>query len=232
MTGSLTKKRRGNGSASSKGQAGAPQFRYLSAVAGLGGARGVSQSFWRSVAGRGICSDQIELEGGQYTGLEPSSFLVGRARQQYSSAGRAFVEGNIYDLPFASRGILTPPTRSRSGIFLGDLRLAAFELGRVLKERGHFLDHLPPIRPPMPPEKSPYVETRVEGRRLEGLVRAPVVVGFPRHPLPSMTLAELTDSLGAAGLRGPGNGSVPAPRKWPADGGSSFQSEAKSFPAG
>ena len=33
--------------------------------------------------GQGICSDQIDLNGRNYTGLEPSQFLVDRAKQLY-----------------------------------------------------------------------------------------------------------------------------------------------------
>ncbi len=40
--------------------------------------------------GQGICSDKIELHNGSYTGVEPSLFLLNRAKQLYSSKNSFF----------------------------------------------------------------------------------------------------------------------------------------------
>jgi ubiquinone/menaquinone biosynthesis C-methylase UbiE len=49
--------------------------------------------------GQGICSEKIELGRCRYTGIEPSSYLLDRAKSLYSSMGRTFILGNAYGLP-------------------------------------------------------------------------------------------------------------------------------------
>ena len=41
--------------------------------------------------GQGICSDKIDLTQCRYTGIEPSSFLLDRAKQLYSQADKDFL---------------------------------------------------------------------------------------------------------------------------------------------
>lgn len=88
--------------------------------------------------GQGICSDKIDLRGRRYTGVEPSPFLLDRAKQLYRSENRKFVRGSAYELPFQDRTF--------DAVFsvavwhlLGDLQKATAEFGRALKEGGHFL---------------------------------------------------------------------------------------------
>lgn len=88
--------------------------------------------------GQGICCEKIELSQGRYTGIEPSPYLLDRAKQLYSSRDKTFLRGNAYDLPV--------PNRSFDAAFsilvwhlLMDLEKASSELSRVLAENGQFL---------------------------------------------------------------------------------------------
>jgi len=88
--------------------------------------------------GQGVCSEKINLAGKRYTGLEPSPFLLARARELYSADGRRFEQGNVYQMPF--------PNEAFDSVFsiavwhlLSDLQKATCELSRVLKSGGHFL---------------------------------------------------------------------------------------------
>lgn len=88
--------------------------------------------------GQGVCSEKMDLAGRRYTGLEPSPFLLARARELYSADGRRFEQGNVYQMPF--------PNESFDSVFsiavwhlLSDLQKATYELSRVLKSGGHFL---------------------------------------------------------------------------------------------
>lgn len=88
--------------------------------------------------GQGVCCEKIDLAGRRYTGLEPSPFLLARARELYSADGRRFEQGNVYQMPF--------PSEAFDAVFsiavwhlLSDLPKATCELSRVLKSGGHFL---------------------------------------------------------------------------------------------
>jgi SAM-dependent methyltransferase len=88
--------------------------------------------------GQGACSPPVSLAGWNYTGAEPSKFLLERAKELYANERRRFVEGNAYELPLADA--------SYDAVFsvlvwqlLGDLNLAAREMGRVLKPNSPFL---------------------------------------------------------------------------------------------
>lgn len=88
--------------------------------------------------GQGICSDDIDLNGRRYTGIEPSEVMVSRAKQLYLSENKNFLKANAYDLPF--------PAESFDAAFsvlvlhlLSDLDKSTYELSRVLRPGGHFL---------------------------------------------------------------------------------------------
>lgn len=117
--------------------------------------------------GQGICSDHIDLRNRNYVGLEPSPFLVDRARTLYSSDSRSFVTGDLYKLPFSAE--------SFDGVFsvavwhlLSDLDRAATELARVLRKDAQFL-----IITANPNAYSlwtdQYTEKRLDGVRFEGV---------------------------------------------------------------
>ncbi len=117
-------------------------------------------------SGQGICSDKIDLEGRHYTGLEPSPFLVDRAKQLYNFENRIFSLGNVYHMPFAD-GIFDAAFSVLLWHLLSDLNQAAAELSRVLKTNAHFL--IVTANPDAYPLwKEFYTDIKIDGRRLEG----------------------------------------------------------------
>jgi ubiquinone/menaquinone biosynthesis C-methylase UbiE len=119
--------------------------------------------------GQGICSEEIDLVGRSYTGVEPSRLMVNRAQELYQSGNRRFVEGNVYELPFADQ--------SFDGVFsilvwhlLSDLETATSELFRVLDLGGKF--HIITANPASYRTwKSFYKDVQVVGKRLEGTMQ-------------------------------------------------------------
>jgi ubiquinone/menaquinone biosynthesis C-methylase UbiE len=146
--------------------------------------------------GQGICSDKIDLNDRSYTGVEPSSVLLNRAKQLYPLEHRNFLLGNAYLLPLldnsfdAAFSILV-------WHLLSDLRLAAHELSRVLNKRGNFL-----IITANPAAysawKGLYSDLKLTGQRLEGTMQ---LGGAKSHDVLHLhTFDEIQDSLQNAGL--------------------------------
>ncbi|MBY0518591.1 MAG: class I SAM-dependent methyltransferase [Bacteriovoracaceae bacterium] len=87
-------------------------------------------------SGQGVCTEKLNLADREYTGVEPSSFLLTRAKELYPNY--QFINGNAYHLPFAEE--------SFDGVFsiavwhlLQDINQAHAELNRVLRKDGKFL---------------------------------------------------------------------------------------------
>lgn len=85
--------------------------------------------------GQGVCSTKIPVDT-LYTGIEPSPFLLKRARELYPS--EKILPGSAYKIPL--------DTGSVEGIFsiavwhlLSDAEKASQEISRVLRPGGHFL---------------------------------------------------------------------------------------------
>ena len=120
-------------------------------------------------AGQGICSAKIDLTDRKYVGVDPSSFLIERANQLYSSENQKFILGNAYELPFADQ--------SFDSVFsvavwhlLSDLKASAAELNRVLKRGGAF--HIITANPAgYSLWQNLYSEGKLDGVRFEGLIR-------------------------------------------------------------
>jgi SAM-dependent methyltransferase len=117
-------------------------------------------------SGQGICSDNIDLTGRQYIGVEPSAFLVDRANHLYRSENRSFKLGNAYSLP-ASDTVFDAAFSVLVFHLLEDLEKASSELSRVLRTNGHFL-----IITANPNAfslwKNMYHDPKVDGCRIEG----------------------------------------------------------------
>jgi len=149
-------------------------------------------------SGQGICSDKIDLNGRNYTGIEPSPHLVDRAKELYRRENRNFLLGNAYDLPF-SNGVFDAVFSVAVWHLLSDQQKAAEEFSRVLKANGHFL-----IITANPGAYSlwtdAYADTRLDGKRFEGktqLFDQPVT----HDVLYLHTLDEIMNSLQAAHLK-------------------------------
>ncbi len=148
-------------------------------------------------AGQGICSDNIDLAGRCYTGVDPSSFLIDRAKQLYSQKNRHFEMGNAYSLPFLDN-VFDSAFSVMVWHFLSNLQKASDELSRVLKPNGNFL-----IITANPESYNLwiglYTDIKIEGRRFEGKMQ---ILGRPAsHDILYLhTLTEITNSLYSAGL--------------------------------
>lgn len=148
-------------------------------------------------SGQGICSDRIDLNGRNYTGLEASPYLVERARQQYLQTNRRFIVGNVYTMPFDT-GTFDAAFSIAVWHLLSDLDRAAKELGRVLKNRGHFL-----IITANPNAyavwKGLYTNSKSDNRRFEGTIQIESKV-VSHDVLYLYTLEEILNSLENANL--------------------------------
>jgi len=88
--------------------------------------------------GQGICSKYLPLTNREYIGLEPSPFLLDRAKQLYADQNRSFLSGNAYALPFGP-GEFDAVFSVTVWHLISDLKKATEEMSRVLKPKGHFL---------------------------------------------------------------------------------------------
>jgi len=148
--------------------------------------------------GQGVCSDHIDLKARSYTGLEPSPFLLDRAKALYESNSRSFVAGEVFKIPFNAA--------SFDAVFsvavwhlLSDLNCAAAELARVLRKGGQFL--IITANPnAYPLWTDQYAEKTLEGVRFEGI---PCFNGTPisKDVLYLHSLDEILSSLLNAGLK-------------------------------
>lgn len=149
-------------------------------------------------AGQGICSDKIDLDGRNYTGLEPSPLLVDRANELYHHENRRFLLGNAYTLPF-SDGVFDAAFSVAVWHLLSDIQKAAIELSRVLKTNGHFL-----IITANPNAYSLwtdlYTDSKFDGRRFDGKVRHDDN-SVSHDVLYLHTFDEIVSSLQAASLK-------------------------------
>lgn len=88
--------------------------------------------------GSGQGRGSTEIDGyREYIGVEPSEFLVNRAREMYSAPNRSFMVGNAYALPVDSEffdGVVSV------NVFfhLANLETAVGEMSRALKHGGSF----------------------------------------------------------------------------------------------
>jgi len=88
--------------------------------------------------GSGQERGSTEIDGYEkYIGVEPSEFLVNRAKEMYSAPSRSFVVGNAYELPIGSESV--DGVVSVNVLFhIASLETAVTEMSRVLKHGGSF----------------------------------------------------------------------------------------------
>lgn len=146
--------------------------------------------------GQGICSEKIDLGKCRYTGVEPSPYLLDRAKSLYSSGNKTFLSGNAYNLPVMNQ--------SYSAAFsilvwhlLEDLEKAASELSRVLFEGGQFL--IITANPESYPAwMSLYPDAKITGKKLEGTMQ--LGDAQSRDVLYLYSFEEIKESFRMAGL--------------------------------
>jgi len=143
--------------------------------------------------GQGDCSRTIDLTGRIYVGIDPSPFLIERARELYASEYRHFQLGNVYALPFADTQ-LDSVFSVMVWHLLSDIRKASHEMSRVLRSGGHFL-----IVTALSEWAEFYTNVKTDGRRLEGdIVREGGSIDHDVLHLPSLN--EIVTSLNEANL--------------------------------
>ncbi len=146
--------------------------------------------------GQGICSEKIDLTKCKYTGVEPSPYLLNRAKQLYSSGEKTFLSGNAYDLPVTNRSFDAAFSILVWHLLI-DIEKAAFEISRVLADNGKFL-----IVTANPDAylawKSFYPDAKLTGKRLEGTM--PLGEALSRDVLYLHTFNELISSIQNVGL--------------------------------
>lgn len=146
--------------------------------------------------GQGVCSEKIDLNNSKYTGVEPSNFLLNRAKQLYLQPHRDFLLGSAYSLPLSDESF-DFAFSIMVWHLLSDLQTAALELGRVLTENGSFL--IVTANPDAYSAwKSFYPDAKIVGKKLEGTMQ--LGDGLSRDVLYLHTYEELKDSLQKAGL--------------------------------
>ena len=149
-------------------------------------------------SGQGICSIKIEMESCNYVGVNPSSFLIDRAKSLYCRANRKFVEGNVYHLPF-SESAFDAAFSIAVWHLLSDLDQATRELSRVLRPSGSFL--IITANPgAYPAWTEAYQDATSDGHRFEGRMKHPDN-SISQDVLYLHTLGEITDALKAADLQ-------------------------------
>jgi ubiquinone/menaquinone biosynthesis C-methylase UbiE len=146
--------------------------------------------------GQGVCSDKIDLKHSEYTGVEPSIFLLDRAKQLYPQPNREFIAGNAYALPISDKA-MDLAFSVMVWHLLSDLDKATSELSRVLIENASYL-----IITANPDAysawKAFYPDAKLDGKRLEGTMQMGETLSH--DVLYLHTFDELRDSFHKAGL--------------------------------
>jgi len=89
-------------------------------------------------AGQGGCANVVQRSDARYIGVEPSKYLVERAKEINSKEGREFIIGNAYELPIPTESV-DAALSVNVWFHLADLHTASRELSRVLTHGGKFL---------------------------------------------------------------------------------------------
>jgi ubiquinone/menaquinone biosynthesis C-methylase UbiE len=88
--------------------------------------------------GQGICSENVDLSSTAYIGVDPSLFLIERAKQIYNKPNCTFVVGNAYSLPIEDNSV-DAAFSITVWFHLENLSKASEELSRVLSDGGRFM---------------------------------------------------------------------------------------------
>lgn len=121
-------------------------------------------------AGQGRGSTEIHGYG-KYIGVEPSPFLVDRAKELYSAPDREFVIGNAYEVPVddaSADGVI-----SVNVLFhLANIEKAIEEMARVLKTNGSFFLNTA-NNDSLEIWKKAYTDLIVDEKKMQGRLRVP-----------------------------------------------------------
>ncbi|MBI4114937.1 MAG: class I SAM-dependent methyltransferase [Candidatus Niyogibacteria bacterium] len=88
-------------------------------------------------SGQGVCSSKINFRQNKYIGIEPSRWLLARARALYGHKRRKFLGGDAYSLPLRSKSA-DAAFSINVWFHLKNIKKACSELRRILKPLGEF----------------------------------------------------------------------------------------------
>jgi len=147
--------------------------------------------------GQGVCSEKLMSRECSYVGVDPSTFLIDRAKKLYQQPNKNFIVGNAYSLPFEDE-VFDAAISIALWHLLEDKFKASLELSRILRNRGAFL--IATANPECYDDWTKNYESFSKtGQKLEGKSRSEEgsvsVDTFYLH-----TLEEITTSLQRAGL--------------------------------
>lgn len=122
--------------------------------------------------GSGQGRGSAEIDGyGKYIGVEPSEFLVNRAKEIYSAPNRNFMVGNAYELPIES-GSMDGVISVNVLFHLANLEKAIEEMSRVLKAGASFFVNTA-SNDSVEVWKSLYTDLEVGKTMMQGKIRLP-----------------------------------------------------------
>ncbi len=122
-------------------------------------------------SGQGRLSSEITGYG-RYVGIEPSDFLVARAKQLYSAANRTFVRADAYHLTLPDESV-DAATCINVLFHLKDAGRAIQEIARVIKPGGSFF-LLTADNDSLELWRSFFVNPVIDREKIEGEMRLPV----------------------------------------------------------
>ncbi len=148
-------------------------------------------------SGQGICASKISGYS-KYLGIEPSTFLIERAKKLYTSKSTAFIVGNAYKLP-SEKNTYDTAFSINVWFHLEDLNLASKELARVLKSRGKFFLQTADSDALTVWKKS-YIKPTIQGKKILGEAIVPIN-NLSMNTFYMHTNEEMITALEEAGLR-------------------------------
>lgn len=147
--------------------------------------------------GQGICADKLNLQFIEYSGIDPSPFLIARAQELYAREGRTFAVGNAYAVT-ADDGSYDAAFSVLVWHLLSDIERAAAEMSRVLGDGGAFM--IITANPASLAQWAAMYDTPVvSGHKLEGVMHASGTAGS-RDVLYFHDADAITHVLAQAGL--------------------------------
>ena len=123
-------------------------------------------------SGQGRSSAELDGYYGKYIGVEPSKFLLNRAKELYSSENRNFIVGNAYEIPLIDESVHRAISIN-VWFHLADPDKASQELSRVLKTGGAFFINTAD-NDSLETWKSFYVNPEIDDKKMQGEVKIPI----------------------------------------------------------
>jgi SAM-dependent methyltransferase len=149
-------------------------------------------------SGQGILANTVQSAGARYIGVEPSVYLVERARALYPHENREFIIGNAYEIPLPDR-VADTVFSVNVWFHLEDLETASREMARILEPGGSFL-----VSTANPNAYATweglYFDYTKDSKKIDGKVNIPINP-LSRNTMYLHTLEQIKDALVASGFK-------------------------------